>query len=161
MKNKLKGKGPGVTWTVRVRETVKSSPWKQDFLRHKYLGFVHWALGRSLFLWECFFFLFCFSWSTQKRQCTAHTQCLGRAEEPSSVLLLLLQSALSSASEMWEAAYFNRKPPAMKTPTWATTCTHTEMHPNTHKGYSISSWRNDSLNIIKGQLWPWILSGFV
>lgn len=96
----------------------ESSPWERDFLRHKYLGFVHRALGRLLFLFEnVFVFLFP---KYSKRQRSALTQWLGKNTGPllwkrdrrnSSSSFLPLQSALSSASEMWEAAYFSRKPP--------------------------------------------------
>lgn len=132
-----KREGSGSHVDRRCARDSESSPWEQDFLRHKYLGFVHWALGRSLSFWD-FFFLF--SWSAL----LAHSAWKNRwpslwkqdRRNSSSSSLLLLQSALSSASEMWEAAYFNRKPPAMWTPTH--TCTHTEMHPNTQRIYNQS-----------------------
>lgn len=92
---------------------------------------------------------FCSKWcffplTFERLQCCSHS-ALGRTAavtvdtRPEELFIILsLQSALSSASEMWEAAYFNRKPPAMSPQTHKQPHAHIQRCIQTHRGYTIS-----------------------
>lgn len=104
--------------------------------------------------------VFCFlSWSTQKLLTVPGE---GKRDQLNSSSSSLLHSALSSASEKWEAAYLNRKPPATSTPTHKQPHAHTEMHPNTQRIYN--QWtggeKHTTWNITEGH-WGSKHDGFI
>lgn len=88
-----------------------------------------WRVALSFFFFPSTMFLCLSSRSTPKFQCAArslthkhkhthtHTRCPGwKQEGVSPWQLLFVQSALSSASERCEAAYFSRNPPVASKP---------------------------------------------